>query len=67
MIHIEHNIAKNPNWTEANQLAIYKLGWGFEFGTTVKNIQVVVRRYSGPLDCESDALTTRPSKFPVAN
>jgi len=27
---IEHNIAKNPNWPEANQLAIYKRGRGFE-------------------------------------
>jgi len=23
---IEHNIVKNPNWPEANQLAIYKPG-----------------------------------------
>jgi len=26
MIQIEHNIVKNPNWPEANQLAIYKRG-----------------------------------------
>jgi len=25
-IQIEHNKVKNPNWPEANQLAIYKLG-----------------------------------------
>ena len=27
---IEHSIVKNPNWPEANQLAIYKRGRGFE-------------------------------------
>lgn len=26
---------KNPSWPEANQLAIYKRGRGFERGTTV--------------------------------
>ena len=26
---------KNPNWQEANQLAIYKCGRGFELGTTM--------------------------------
>jgi len=31
-IQIEHNIVKNPNWPEANQLAIYKRGRGFELG-----------------------------------
>jgi len=34
IIPIEHNIFKNPNWPEANQLAIYKRGRGFELGTT---------------------------------
>jgi len=43
IIQIEHNIVKNPNWLEANQLAIYKRGRGFELGTTEKQIQVVVR------------------------
>ena len=35
IIQIEHNMVKNPNWPEANQLAIYKRGQGFELGTTV--------------------------------
>ena len=39
----EHNIVKNPNWPEANQLAIYKRGWGFKLGATEKQILVVVR------------------------
>ena len=26
----EHNMVKNPNWLEANQLAIYKRDQGFE-------------------------------------
>ena len=40
---IEHNIVKNPNWPEANQLAIYKRGRGFEHGATEKQTQIVVR------------------------
>ena len=28
------NRVKNPNWLEANQLAIYKRGRGFKLGTT---------------------------------
>ena len=43
IIQTEHNILKNPNWPEANQLAIYKRGRGFERGATEKQIQVVVR------------------------
>ena len=42
IIQIERNIVKNPNWLEANQLAIYKRGRGFELGATEKQIQVVV-------------------------
>ena len=34
IIQIELNRVKNP-WPEANQLAIYKRGQGFELGTTV--------------------------------
>ena len=40
---IQHNIVKNPNWPEANQLAIYKRGRGFELGATEKQTQIVVR------------------------
>ena len=43
IIQIQHNIVKNPNWPEANQLAIYKRGRGFELLATVKQIQVVLR------------------------
>ena len=43
IIHIEHNIGKNPNWPEANQLAIHKCGRGFELRATKKQIQVLVR------------------------
>ena len=35
IIQIELNWVKNPNLLEANQLAIYKHGQGFELGTTV--------------------------------
>ena len=37
----EHNIVKNPNWQEADQLAIYKRDLGFELGTTEKQIPLV--------------------------
>ena len=30
----EHNMVKNPNWQEADQLAIYKRGRGVELGST---------------------------------
>ena len=30
---IKHKRVKNPNWLEANQIAIYKHGRGFELGT----------------------------------
>ena len=43
IIQIEHNVVKNPNWSETNQLAIYKPNQGFELGATVKQIQVAVR------------------------
>ena len=43
IIQIEHNIVKNPNWPEANQLAIYKRGRRSELGATKKQIQVVIR------------------------
>ena len=39
IIQIEHNIVKNPNWPEVNQVAIYKRGRGFELGATEKQIQ----------------------------
>ena len=34
---------KNPNWQEADQLAIYKRGRGVELGATEKQLQLVVR------------------------
>ena len=64
IIQIEHNIVKNPNWPEANQLAIYKRGpsRGFELGVTENQIQVVARAGLEPrtADRESDTLATRP-------
>ena len=60
---IEHSIVKNPNLQEADQLAIYKHGRGFELGATVKKIQVVVRagRVPGIAGLRvADALITRP-------
>ena len=36
-------MVKNPNWQEANQLAIYKRDRGVELGTTEKQLQIAVR------------------------
>ena len=36
----EHNMFKNPNWREADQLAIYKHDWGVELGSTEKQLQL---------------------------
>ena len=36
-------MVKNPNWQEADQLAIYKRSRGVEFGATEKQLQLVVR------------------------
>ena len=38
------NRVKNPNWLEANQLAIYKCGRGAELRTTVNvNVEQVIK------------------------
>ena len=34
-IQIKHARIKNPNWPEANQLAVFKRGRGLDLGTTV--------------------------------
>ena len=62
IIKIELKRVKNPNWPEANQLAIYKHGRGFELGTTVNNSSYRSERElnSGPPNCKSGALTARP-------
>ena len=36
----EHNMVKNPNWQETDQLAIYKHGRGVELGCTKKQLQL---------------------------
>ena len=34
----KHNLVKNPNWREADQLPIYKRGREVELGASEKNI-----------------------------
>ena len=48
-----------------DQLAIYKRGRGFELGTTENKSSKWPERDSnpGPPDCESDALTTLPTRL----
>ena len=41
--HTTYNIVKNPNWWEADQLAIYKDDRGVEPGTYPEQHQVVAR------------------------
>ena len=43
IIQIENNMIKNPNWQEADQLAIYKRGRIVELGATKKQLQLAVR------------------------
>ena len=38
---LNHTARKNPKWSEANQLAIYKPGRRFELGTTEQIQQAV--------------------------
>ena len=54
---IKHNRVKNPNWPEADQLAIYKHGPGFELGTTTNKSSLRSGRdlNSGPLNGKSRA------------
>ena len=61
-IQIELKRVKNPNWSEANQLVIYKRGRRFELGTTVNKSSSRSERdlNSGPPICKSSALTTWP-------
>ena len=42
-IQTENNMVKNPNWQEADQLAIYKRGRGVELGATEKQLLLAVR------------------------
>ena len=65
---MKHNWVKNPNWPGANQLAIYKHGGGFELGTTVNKSSLWSGRdlNSGPRNCKSGALTTRPRCLLIA-
>ena len=53
---------KNPNWLEANQLAIYKCGWEVEPGTTRIKFNEWLERVlnQGSSDLKASALTTGP-------
>ena len=53
---------KNPNWPEANQLAIYKCSWDFEPGTTRNKFIEWSERVLNPgsPDLKASALTTGP-------
>ena len=37
----EHNKLKNPNWREADQLAIYRHDRGVALGSTGKQLQLI--------------------------
>ena len=59
-IQMERNMVKN--WPEANQLAIYKRGQGFELGTTENKSSKwsVLNLNTGPPDYKSSTLTALP-------
>ena len=58
----KHIKVKNPNWREADQLAIYKRRREVELGATKNNISQRSERDLNPqpTDFKSDPLTTRP-------
>ena len=57
---------KNPNWPEANQLAIYKCSWEVEPGTTRNKFTEWSERVLNPgsPDLKASALTTGPHCLP---
>ena len=59
-IQMEHSMVKN--WLEANQLAIYKCGLGFELGTTENKSSKwsVLNLNTGPPDYKFSTLNARP-------
>lgn len=57
-ISTKHNRLGNPNWREAGQLAIYKLDWGYELGSTDKQRQLSSQ--SGTWICDLRAVAVRP-------
>ena len=65
IIQIKLNRVRKPNWPEANQLAIYKRGRGFELVTTVNESSKRSWRdlNSGPPNGKFSALTTQPHCF----
>ena len=46
----KHNMAKNPNWQEENQLSIHKGDLGFDLGSTEKQIQLSGLSWTGTRD-----------------
>ena len=58
----ETTTVKNPNWPEANQLAIYKCSWEVEPGTTRNKFNEWSERVLNPgsPDLKASALTTGP-------
>ena len=60
----EHNMVKNPNWREADQLAIYKHDRGVELGSKEKQLQLSGQSGTWTRDLQisspAEALTTRP-------
>ena len=58
----ETTTVKNPNWPEANQLAIYKCSWEVEPGTIRNKFNEWLERVLNPgsPDFKASALTTEP-------
>ena len=54
----EHNRHKNPNWRDADQLAMYKHDRGIELGSTKKQLQLVLftvaKRLHAIIDDDTD-------------
>ena len=63
-------MVKNPNWQEADQLAIYKRALGVEIAATKKQLQLAERSDRDlnprPPNFKSSALTTRSHCLPAS-
>ena len=64
---MKHNMFKNPNWREANQLAIYKRSRRIYNSVLPRNKSMKCSEWDsnpGPTDSKSNTLTTRPPCHP---
>ena len=62
----EHNMVKNPNWQETDQLAIYKRGRGVELGSIKKQLQLSGQSGTRTRDLRIQSLVPCPLGYVVS-